>query len=85
MESSDRSVIDLEAVSLNSEARFKWFCIREMRFLENFKEFNGLLTYLPLFDMNSPFPVIKALDMLQDENLPINSQQNIDQQSGLLW
>ena len=43
-----------------------------MRFLENLKEFNGLLTYLPLFDMNSPFPVIKVLDMLQDEKLPNN-------------
>ena len=69
MESSDRSVIDLESVSLNSEARFKWFCIREMRFLENFKEFNGLLTCLPLFDMNSPFPVIKALDYVTGRKL----------------
>ena len=55
-----------------------------MRFLENLKEFNGLSTYLPLFDMNSPFPVIKVLDMLQDEKLA-QQQQNIDQKSGVLW
>lgn len=44
-------------------------------FLENLKEFNGLLTYLPHVDMNSPVPVIKALDTLPGRK--ITQQQNL--------
>lgn len=72
LESSDRSVI-WSWVGLSQ----KWSKVQVIlhqrdAFLENLKEFNGLLTYLPHVDMNSPFPVIKVLDMLQDEKLPNN-------------
>ena len=64
LESSDRSVI-WSWVGLSQ----KWSKVQVIlhqrdAFLENLKEFNGLLTYLPHVDMNSPFPVIKALDTL---------------------